>query len=57
MAEHADFVVKHAAAIQVGDLRKVLELASAVTGAEFFCEIAKYNLSAHRATHSKSEAA
>ena len=57
MAERADFIVKLEATIQAGDLGRILELKSAVVGSELFCEVAEYNLSAHRATHGKSEAA
>jgi hypothetical protein len=57
MAEHDDFVAQLEAAVNANDAGKISELSRAVKGSQYFCGRSWVRLSAHRASHSESQAA
>jgi hypothetical protein len=57
MAEHDDFVAELEAAVNANDPGKISELSLVVKGSQYFCRRSWGRLSAHRASHSESQAA
>lgn len=51
VAEDADFVAEHEAAVQSHDYGKIWDLKYAVRGSEMYCGMAQERLDAHRASH------
>ena len=57
LADHADFVAEHEAAVRANQDGKSWELKMAVRGSELSCQRAKERLAAHRAEHREDHAA
>ena len=53
MAEHADFMAEHRAAVRAHEYGKIWELRMAVKGSAMFCRMAKERFEAHVATHGR----